>query len=66
MTDKSANQQIAELMKAQTFEERMKMAAIFRDMAIDATRDDAELDLNWFMHAFDNWANAELEDGEPA
>lgn len=64
MTDKTTNRQIAELLKAQTFEERMEMAATFRDMATDAAADDAELDLNWFMHAFDNWANAEFE-GEP-
>jgi hypothetical protein len=59
---KSTNRQIAELMKQQTFDERMEMASIFRDMAIDANNDDQELDLNWFMHAFDNWASAEIGD----
>ena len=55
------NDRIAELLREQTYEERMEMAASFRDMAIDAKTDDIELDLDWFAHAIQGWADAQLE-----
>ena len=55
------NDRIAELLLAQTYEERMEMAATFRDLASDAKNDDIDLDLDWFAHAIQSWADAQLE-----
>ncbi len=61
MNDTPINLQIAELLKKQTYDERMEMAQWFRDVAADAKTDNAELDDDRFAFWFSSWAEQEVE-----
>lgn len=68
MNDTPTNLQIAELLKKQTYDERMEMAGWFRDVAADAKTDDKELDSDLFAFWLGAWAEGEVEsyaDAEP-
>ena len=62
MADNSINDQIAELMKRQTFSERMEMAEWFRDVVSELVSD-SNLSIDSLAAAFENWAEGQLEDG---
>lgn len=61
MADNSINDQIAELLKRQTFAERMEMAEWFRDVVSDLVSDE-NLSMDSLANAFENWAESQLED----
>lgn len=61
MNENPTNLQIAELLKKQTYDERMEMASWFRDVADDAKTDDKELDSDLFAFWFGSWAESEVE-----
>ena len=61
--DKPLNEQIAKLLKEQTYDERREMAQWFRDAVAD--RDEAEpMDADWFAFTIGSWADNELPDEE--
>ncbi len=59
MTVPTTNQMIAELLKHQTYDERIEMAAWFRDVAADAEQ--GSMDADWFAFNIGSWAEAVLE-----
>jgi len=64
MNDTQTNLQIAELLKKQTYDERMEMAQWFRDVAADAKTDGRELDDDLFGFWLGAWAEQEIDSYE--
>lgn len=60
-TDNPTNLQIAELLKKQTYDERMEMAQWFRDVAADAETDGRDLDHYLFGFWLGEWAEQEID-----
>jgi len=61
MADNSINDQIAELLKRQTFAGRMEMAEWFREVVSELVSD-GNLSMDSLASAFENWAESQLED----
>jgi len=61
MADNSINDQIAELLKRQTFAERMEMAEWFREVVSELVSD-GNLSVDGLASAIENWAESQLED----
>ena len=64
MSETATNLHIAELMKKQTYDERMEMARWFRDVAADAVGDSRELDDDLFAFWLGSWAEQEIDSYE--
>lgn len=58
--DLTTNEKIAEMLQAQTYEERMDMAAWLAGTASDAASDQTDMDADWFAAALRYWAANEL------
>jgi len=61
MADNSINDQIAELLKRQTFADRMKMAEWLREVVSELVSD-GNLSVDGLASAIENWAESQLED----
>ena len=56
---RTTNQKIADLLKEQTYDERIAMAEWFRDVASDAEA--GTMDADWFAFNLGSWAEAEID-----
>lgn len=57
--DLTTNEKIAQLLKEQTYDERIEMAIWFRDVAADAEA--GTMDADWFAFNLGSWAEGELD-----
>ncbi|MDC9825638.1 hypothetical protein PRN20_18040 [Devosia sp. ZB163] len=63
--DDPTNLQIAELLKKQTYDERMEIAEWFADLVRDGVGEKSDMNSDWFASVLGGWAEQEIDGSEP-